>query len=58
LLERRNIYTTTLWIVDWNIHILGKMVKRNFQKGIVKKGLFVILAKSEDYEPLKIEDTS
>ena len=38
---RRNIYTTTLWIPDWNISILWKLVNRNFQKERVKRRLVV-----------------
>ena len=32
-----NIYTTTLWSVDWNIHILWELVNGNFRKGMLKK---------------------
>src|SRR4030042_5590754 len=35
--RQRNIYAATLWIVDWNIHILWELVNRNLQKEIIKK---------------------
>ena len=30
--RRRNIFTATLRVVDWNIYILWKLVNRNFRK--------------------------
>ena len=31
------MYATTLWIVNWNISILWKLVNRNFQKERIKE---------------------